>query len=84
MTHNTEIFSKILLFDLRLQKVDAVEVLRRVRADEQTKSMPIAMLTLPHDDCDQIASYNLGVNNYAVKPVRFESFSMAIADLGLY
>ncbi len=83
-THNPAIFPKVVLLDLRLPKVDGLEVLRRMRGDERTKAMPVVVLTSSPEDKDRIASYNLGVNSYVVKPVEFESFSRAVTDLGLY
>ncbi len=83
-SHNVGIFPKVVLLDLRLPKVDGIEVLRRVRGDERTKAMPVVVLTSSPEDSDRIKSYNLGVNSYVVKPVEFESFSRAVTDLGLY
>lgn len=82
--HNPGIYPKVVLLDLRLPKVDGIEVLRRVRNDERTKAMPVVVLTSSPEDKDRIASYQLGANSYVVKPVEFESFSKAVTDLGLY
>ncbi len=82
--HNPAIYPKVVLLDLRLPKVDGLDVLRRMRGDERTKAMPVVVLTSSHEDSDRIKSYNLGVNSYVVKPVEFENFSKAVTDLGLY
>ncbi len=83
-SHNPAIFPRVVLLDLRLPKVDGLEVLRRMRNDERTKAMPVVVLTSSPEDSDRIKSYNLGVNSYVVKPVEFESFSKAVTELGLY
>jgi len=72
------------LLDLKLPKVDGIEVLRRLRADERTKLVPVVVLTSSHEDSDVLESYQLGANSYTVKPVEFESFSEAISKLGLF
>jgi len=82
--HNVAIYPKVVLLDLRLPKVDGIEVLRRIRGDERTMTMPVVVLTSSPEDKDRIASYQLGANSYVVKPVEFENFSKAVADLGLY
>lgn len=75
---------KIILLDLKLPKVDGLEVLKQVKGDERTKSIPVVVLTSSKEEQDIIASYKLGVNSYIVKPVQFESFAKAVADMGLY
>jgi len=75
---------KLVLLDLKLPKVDGIEVLRRLRADERTKLVPVVVLTSSHEDSDVLESYQLGANSYTVKPVEFESFSEAISKLGLF
>jgi CheY-like chemotaxis protein len=82
--HNVAIYPKVVLLDLRLPKVDGIEVLRRIRGDERTMTMPVVVLTSSPEDKDRVASYQLGANSYIVKPVEFESFSKAVADMGLY
>lgn len=75
---------KVILLDLKLPKVDGLEVLRRLKGDPRTKSVPVVMLTSSKEQSDVVESYQLGVNSYLVKPVNFERFSEAVRDLGLY
>lgn len=75
---------KIILLDLKLPKIDGLEVLRRVKGDPRTRSIPVIMLTTSQEQRDIVESYDLGVNSYIVKPVNFESFVEAVRELGLY
>ncbi len=75
---------KVVLLDLRLPKIDGLEVLRRLKADERTKHIPIVVLTSSKEDRDIVKSYNLGVNSYVSKPVDFDEFSKTVGELGLY
>lgn len=74
----------IILLDLKLPKVDGLEVLRRIRADERTQRQPVVILTSSNEQQDLVTSYNLGVNSYVRKPVDFNEFIDAVRQLGLY
>jgi two-component system response regulator len=74
----------LVLLDLKLPGVDGLEVLRRVRADERTRRLPVVVLTSSKEEQDMAASYDLGVNSYIRKPVDFTQFVQAIQHLGLY
>ena len=75
---------KVVLLDLRLPKVDGLEVLRRIKADERTRQIPVVVLTSSKEDRDVAECYSLGVNSYIAKPVEFDAFSKVVSDLGLY
>lgn len=75
---------KVVLLDLKLPKVDGLEVLRAIRADPRTQLQPVVMMTSSQEQNDLIESYKLGVNSYVVKPVDFDAFSAAVAELGHY
>ena len=75
---------KVILLDLRLPKVDGMEVLRRVKNDERTKAIPVVVLTSSKEDRDEAESYRLGVNSYICKPIEFDEFVKVVSDLGLY
>jgi CheY-like chemotaxis protein len=75
---------KLILLDLKLPKVDGLEVLLRVKSDPRTRGIPVVMLTSSREQNDIVESYRLGVNSYIVKPVNFERFANAVKDLGLY
>lgn len=75
---------QLVLLDLKLPKVDGLEVLRRLRANERTRRLPVVIFTSSSEDEDMIASYSLGANSYVRKPVDFEQFLEATRQLGLY
>lgn len=75
---------KVILMDLKMPKIDGLQVLREIRKDERTKLIPVIMMTSSREEKDIIESYQLGVNSYIVKPVEFENFSKAVAEFGLY
>ncbi|HEY0847129.1 MAG TPA: response regulator [Noviherbaspirillum sp.] len=75
---------RVILLDLRLPKVDGIDVLRRVKSDERTKAIPVVVLTSSKEDRDLTDSYHLGVNSYISKPVEFDEFSNTVAQLGMY
>jgi len=74
----------LILLDLKLPKIDGIEILKRIRSDERTKAIPVVVLTSSRSDEDRIESYRLGVNSYIVKPVEWDNFAHAVAQIGLY
>jgi CheY-like chemotaxis protein len=74
----------VLLLDLKLPKVDGLEVLKQVKSDERLRIIPVVVLTSSHEERDMVASYRLGVNAYVVKPVDFHEFVNAIKELGVF
>lgn len=81
---NLENNPKVILLDLKLPKIDGLEVLKAVKSDERTKSIPVVVLTSSKEENDIIKSYALGVNSYIVKPVDFDNFIEAVREIGLY
>ena len=75
---------KVVLLDLKLPKVDGLEVLRRLKHDGRTRSIPVVVLTSSREEPDIERAYALGANSYIVKPVDFEAFARAVSDVGLY
>ena len=75
---------KVILLDLRLPKVDGLEVLQRLKADEHTRALPIVVLTSSKEDRDIVEAYNLGVNSFISKPVEFDDFVDMVGKLGFY
>ena len=75
---------KVVLLDIKMPKVDGIEVLRQLKANDATKTIPVVIMTSSKEEQDIISSYKLGVNSYVVKPVDFEGFAKAVSQLGLY
>lgn len=75
---------KLILLDLKMPRVDGIEVLRKIKSDDQRKMVPVVVLTSSKEERDIVESYKLGVNAYIVKPVNFEQFVNAVTDLGLF
>lgn len=75
---------RVIFLDLKLPKIDGIDVLRRLRADDRTKAIPVAVLTSSQEERDIAECYKLGANSYVVKPVEFDHFSKTVGDLGKY
>lgn len=75
---------KVILLDIKMPRVDGIEVLRQLKSNEKTKAIPIVIMTSSSQEKDIIASYTLGVNSYVVKPVEFDGFAKAVSELGMY
>jgi len=75
---------KVILLDLKLPKVSGLEVLAKIKSDEETKKIPVVVVTSSHEDTDLKKAYELGVNSYIVKPMEFESFVRSIGEAGMY
>ena len=75
---------KLILLDIKMPKVDGIEVLRRLKANDETRAVPVVVMTSSNEERDVLESYRLGVNSYIVKPVQFEVFLETVAKIGLY
>jgi len=75
---------RVILLDIKMPKVDGIEVLRQIKSNDNTKTIPVVIMTSSKEEQDIITSYNLGVNSYVVKPVDFEGFAKAVSELGFY
>lgn len=75
---------QVIFLDLKLPKVDGMEVLRQIKADDRTRKIPVVIITSSAEERDRLMSYELGVNSYVVKPIEFDGFMQTITDLGFY
>lgn len=81
---NLEDSPKVILLDLKLPRINGLEVLREIKADERTRTIPVVIVTSSAEDPDVSAAYKLGANSYVIKPVQFEAFIEAMSKLGVY
>lgn len=81
---DTNHYPKVILLDLKLPKVDGLDVLRRIKADTRTQMIPVVVLTSSREERDIVESYQLGVNSYIRKPVDFEQFTESVRTIGMY
>ncbi|MCI4568372.1 response regulator [Lysobacter sp. CFH 32150] len=77
-------YPKLVLLDLKMPKMDGLQVLKQMKADPRTKAIPVVMMTSSREEGDLITSYELGVNSYVVKPVDFTEFAETVAQVGMY
>ena len=75
---------KLVLLDLKMPKLDGLEVLKRMKSDARTRTIPVVMMTSSREEGDLLASYQLGVNSFVVKPVEFDEFAETVAQIGMY
>jgi two-component system response regulator len=75
---------KVILLDIKMPKVDGIEVLKHIKSNAATRMIPVVIMTSSKEEQDIVASYSFGVNSYVVKPVEFEGFAKAVSELGLY
>ncbi len=82
--HRPQPRPRVMLLDIKMPKLDGIEVLKRIKADPRTRSIPVVMLTSSKEESDLVRSYDLGVNSYLVKPVDFQRFSEEVTRIGYY
>jgi len=75
---------RVILLDIKMPRIDGIEVLRQIKSNENTKTIPVVIMTSSKEDQDVVTSYHLGANGYVVKPVDFEGFARAVSSLGFY
>jgi two-component system response regulator len=75
---------RLVLLDIKMPKIDGIEVLRRMKADERTRGVPVVIMTSSDEERDMMESYRLGVNSYVVKPVLFDALAETVAKIGMY
>jgi CheY-like chemotaxis protein len=83
-SHRANGYPKLVLLDLKMPRMDGLQVLERMKADVHTRSIPVVMMTSSREEGDLIASYRLGVNSFVVKPVDFGEFAETVAQVGMY
>jgi two-component system response regulator len=83
-SRDPSLMPKLVMLDIKMPKVDGIEVLRRLKASEETRTIPVVVMTSSNEERDVVESYRLGVNSYIVKPVQFEQFLETVAKIGLY
>jgi len=81
---NSDVLPQVVLLDLKMPRMDGLEFLQRIRAEEKTRLLPVVVLTTSSEDRDRVESYKLGANSYVRKPVDFNQFAEAVQNLGLY
>jgi two-component system response regulator len=81
---DTSILPQVILLDLKMPRMDGLDVLRSIRADERTSLLPVVVMTTSNEDKDRVESYKLGANSYVRKPMDFNQFAEAVRRLGLY
>ncbi len=83
-SRDTGLTPRVVLLDLKLPKVDGLEVLRQIRADDRLRTLPVVIMTSSREERDVVAGYRLGINSYIVKPVEFDQFTEAVRQIGCY